>query len=36
MENAETLIRRVLRDTQVEIGTSTVIEYGASLESEKK
>ena len=36
MENAETLIRRVLRDARVEIGTPTVIEYGASLESEKK
>jgi hypothetical protein len=36
MENAETLIRRVLRDAQVEIGTPTVIEYGASLEPEKK
>jgi hypothetical protein len=36
MENAETLIRRALRNAQVEIGTPTVIEYGASLESEKK
>jgi len=36
MENAETLVRRVLRDARVEIGTPTVIEYGASLESEKK
>ena len=36
MENAETLIRRVLRDARVEIGTPTVIEYGARLQSEKK
>jgi hypothetical protein len=35
MKDAETLIRRVQHDARVEIGTPTVIEYGASLESEK-